>query len=82
MLPFTDILFKKARNARDTNRKILQAIPEKRKVESSRSKLGFCNLLLIKCFFRWNMTQKLPKITRIYCQLNQYLLLTRYFNDL
>jgi ankyrin repeat protein len=45
-------------------------------------RLGFCNLLLIKCFFRWNMTQKLPKITRIYCQLNQYLLLTRYFNDL
>jgi hypothetical protein len=34
MLPFTDILFKKARNARDTNRKILQAIPEKRKVSS------------------------------------------------
>jgi hypothetical protein len=32
--PFTDILFKKARNARDTNRKILQAIPEKRKVSS------------------------------------------------
>jgi hypothetical protein len=37
MLPFTDILFKKARNARDTNRKILQAIPEKRKVSSKAS---------------------------------------------
>jgi hypothetical protein len=32
--PFTDIQFKKARNARDAKRKILQAIPEKRKVSS------------------------------------------------
>jgi hypothetical protein len=32
--PFTDIQFKKARNARNTKRKILQAIPEKRKVSS------------------------------------------------
>lgn len=32
--PFTDIQFKRARNARDTKRKILQAIPEKRKVSS------------------------------------------------
>jgi hypothetical protein len=42
-------------------------------------RLGFCILLLIKWFSRWNMTQKSPKITRIYYQLNQYLLLIRYY---
>jgi hypothetical protein len=36
--------------------------------------LGFCNLLLIKWFSRWNMTQKSPKVTKIYCQLHQYLI--------